>query len=99
MADGTLYAPLNYTSRRNYTGVNRMLLSAIARAENYSSGEWATYKAIAEAGGHVKKGEKGTGIVFWNRSFRVTETGKYFPNERAVIKAGYKLPQDVQNRL
>ena len=98
MADGTLYAPLNYTSRRNYTGVNRMLLSAIARAENYSSGEWATYKAIAEAGGHVKKGEKGTGIVFWNRSFRVTETGKYFPNERAVIKAGYKLPQDVQNK-
>ena len=98
MADGTLYAPLNYTSRRNYTGVNRMLLSAIARAENYSSGEWATYKAISEAGGHVKKGEKGTGIVFWNRSFRVTETGKYFPNERAVIKAGYKLPQDVQNK-
>jgi antirestriction protein ArdC len=98
MADGSLYAPLNYNTRRNYTGVNRMLLTAIARAEGYESGEWATYKAIAEAGGQVRKGEKGTGIVYWNRSFKVTETGKWYPNERAVIKAGFKLPQDLTNK-
>jgi len=98
MADGSLYAPLNYNTRRHYSGINRMLLTAIARAEGYESGEWATYKAITEAGGQVRKGEKGTGIVFWNRSFKVTETGKWYPNEQAVIKAGYKLPQDVQNK-
>lgn len=98
MADGSLYAPLNYATRRQYSGVNRMLLTAIARAEGYESGEWATYKAISEAGGQVRKGEKGTGIVYWNRSFKVTETGKWYPNERAVIKAGFKLPQDLQNK-
>ena len=42
---------------RPYSLLNQMLL--------LRPGEWATYKQIAEAGGQVRKGEKGSLVVFW----------------------------------
>jgi antirestriction protein ArdC len=48
--------PINYVTRKPYTGVNQWLLPA---------GEYATYKQVQEAGGHVKKGEKGWLVVFF----------------------------------
>lgn len=60
---GKLARPVNALTRRPYNGINVMLL--------WSSGqdcqEWATYKAWAKAGAQVRKGERGTQIIFWKR--------------------------------
>lgn len=53
--------PRNLLTKKPYRGVNVFLLIA----SNYASPYWLTYKQAQDLGGHVKKGEKGTPIVFW----------------------------------
>ena len=57
--------PKNLTTRREYRGINMFLLSMVRHCTGYESPYWLTYKQAQERGGHVRKGEKGTGIVFW----------------------------------
>ena len=57
--------PVNAVSGRNYRGINVPLLWAEAMEKGYQSDRWATFKQAKEAGGNVKRGEKGTTIVFW----------------------------------
>lgn len=54
--------PHNAVSGRAYNGVNFIVLSCAA----YASNGWLTYKQAKELGGNVRKGEKGTQIVFWS---------------------------------
>lgn len=49
-------APINWNTCKPYNGINRLLLD---------SGEYATFKQISAAGGKIKKGEKGSIIVFY----------------------------------
>ena len=53
-------APSNYVSRRSYRGINVWLLDG-----GYRSPYWLTYKQAKGIGGHVRRGERGTRIVFW----------------------------------
>ena len=55
----------NYYSRRPYRGINTLILSLTAMHHGYESPAWTTYKAAAERGAFVRKGEKSTKIVFW----------------------------------
>ncbi len=54
--------PANYATRKTYRGINWLLLSL----SQYPSPFWLTYKQAAEMGGTVRKGERGTQVVFWN---------------------------------
>ena len=54
--------PHNAATGRAYNGINWLVLSCSA----YTSDGWLTYKQAAELGGQVRKGEKGTHIVFWS---------------------------------
>lgn len=63
--DASAGMPHNFTSHRQYTGINVMLLWAAGIQSGYSSSAWLTYKQAKDKGGHVRKGEKGTQIVFW----------------------------------
>lgn len=53
--------PRNLISKREYRGINTMLLGC----QHYSSPYWLTYKQAQEMGGHVRKGEKSSLVVFW----------------------------------
>jgi antirestriction protein ArdC len=67
--------PANFGSRKSYRGINWFLLSF----SPYSCPFWLTYKQAAELKGSVRKGEKGTPVVFWNWVDSKTEkdaTGK-----------------------
>lgn len=59
----------NWVSGRPYTGINAMLLEA---------GEYATFKQIQDAGGTVKKGEKGHIVVFY-KLFETEDEDKKIP--------------------
>jgi hypothetical protein len=57
-------APHNGITGRYYRGYNRLYLGYVAHAKGYSDPRWMTYKQAKEAGAQVRKGEKGTTIVF-----------------------------------
>jgi len=54
--------PKNLISRKPYHGVNVLLLGM----QGYASPYWLTFKQAADMGAMVRKGEKGTPVVFWN---------------------------------
>ena len=52
-------SPMNIATRKPYRGINRLLLSGHTW--------WGTYNQIRRAGGHVRRGEKASGmVVFWS---------------------------------
>lgn len=53
------------TSGKEFWGVNVFLPSLVRHCTGYESPCWLTYKQAQERGGHVRRGENGTGIVFW----------------------------------
>jgi antirestriction protein ArdC len=53
--------PRNLVSKKPHRGVNFFLLSA----SKYVSPFWLTMRQANELGGHVRKGEESTAVVFW----------------------------------
>jgi antirestriction protein ArdC len=53
--------PKNLVSGRAYRGINVFLLAS----QGYGSPYWLTYKQATERGGHVRRGEHGSKVVFW----------------------------------
>jgi antirestriction protein ArdC len=66
--DGMLRRPVNAISKKPYRGINVPILWSTGRA----SPHWATYRAWSAAGAQVRKGEKGTMIVFWKEVTRAS---------------------------
>jgi len=58
-------APKSLASGKAYRGVNTFLLAAQGAMTGYASPYWITFKQALERGGHVRKGEKSTPVVFW----------------------------------
>lgn len=58
--------PVNRRTLKPYRGINIMLLWLAGNAHGFSSRYWLTYKQAHCMGGRVKKGEKGTQIMFWS---------------------------------
>jgi antirestriction protein ArdC len=57
--------PVNASGRRPYRGVNVLALWAAAEAGGYPSGIWATYRQWSALGAQVRRGERGSLVVFW----------------------------------
>ena len=64
----------NFINKREYRGINTILLSLTPYACPY----WASFKQISDKGGKVKEGEHGTTVVFW----------KYFKKEETDADTG-----------
>ncbi len=56
--------PHNFGSGRDYRGGNAVYLAMNALERGYADPRWGGYRQIQEAGGHVRKGEKGTPIMY-----------------------------------
>ena len=54
---GTLNGAFNRISKKPYSLLNQILLGR--------DGEWATFKQWTDLGGHIRKGEKASFVVFW----------------------------------
>ena len=53
-----------------YRGINVIMLWAAAMEKNYSCPLWLTYRQASELGGQVRKGEKGSLVVYANEIVR-----------------------------
>lgn len=56
--------PLNAATGRPYSGVNILLLWFAAIEQGRPSQRWLTYRQALTFGGNVRKGEKGTMVVY-----------------------------------
>ena len=56
--------PRNAISGRGYSGCNVPLLWCAAQERGFESPKWLTFKQALEAGGNVRKGEKGNMVVY-----------------------------------
>ena len=71
-AAGRITRPLrhNFTP---YKGINILMLWAAAELQGYACPIWLTFQQAKELGGHVKKGEHGSPVVFAS-TFKKTDT-------------------------
>ena len=61
---GERILPHNFGSGRDYRGGNAVYLTVQGLDRGYTDPRWGGYRQIQEAGGHVRKGEKGTPIMY-----------------------------------
>ncbi|WP_026871762.1 ArdC family protein [Inquilinus limosus] len=59
--------PRNAATGRRYSGINILILWDAAVACGFPSQNWLTYRQAVELGGHVRKGERGTTVVYADR--------------------------------
>ena len=59
--------PRNALSARSYSGINVLLLWGAVIANGWPSQSWLTFRQALEAGGSVRKGERGTTVVYADR--------------------------------
>lgn len=71
---GSLARPVNIASNKAYRGINVLALWVVAEARGFSHNLWGTYRQWQSAGAQVRKGEKGSLVVFY-KEFTVTEEG------------------------
>ena len=79
--------PTSLVTGRPYRGVNVFLLAMAGLAGGHASAYWTTYRQAQALGGQVRKGEKGTLVVFWKMldGEQVDpETGR--PDKRFVLR-------------
>ena len=72
-APGEQISQQNFHSSRDYRGGNAIYLAMSAVEKGYADPRWGGYRQITEAGGHVRKGEKGTPIMYVEYTTRTVE--------------------------
>ena len=91
-AAGRITRPLR-ASGIPYRGINVLMLWAAATAQGFSAPLWLTYNQAQELGGQVRKGEKGSLVVYANTIKRTEQdeaTGQDLEREIPFMK-GYTV--------
>ncbi|KQX19149.1 MULTISPECIES: ArdC family protein [unclassified Sphingomonas] len=68
--------PRNALTTRSYSGVNILILWGAVIAHGFPDQGWLTFKQALEAGGCVRKGERGTTVVYADRFTPEAEKAK-----------------------
>lgn len=76
--------PVNAASKRRYRGINILSCWVSARNRGYASQRWASFKQWQELGGRVRRGEKGTPIIFYS-----VKENEEKDERRAFIRSSY----------
>lgn len=72
--DGAVSRPLRH-NREPYSGINVLTLWASAMERGFQSPIWMTFKQALELGAYVRKGEKGSPVVYADKMLR-SEAGE-----------------------
>ena len=62
-----LAMPTNAATGRRYSGINVLILWAAVAEHGFPVQSWLTFKQALALGGHVRKGERGTTVVYADR--------------------------------
>ena len=81
-AKAPLGLPRSVATGRSYSGINVLILWGAAVAHGFPGQSWLTFRQALTLGGHVRKGERGTTVVYADRFIpedekkRARETGE-----------------------
>ena len=81
-AKAPLAMPQNASTARQYSGVNILILWGSVIERGFTGQSWLTFRQALSMGGHVRKGERGTTVVYADRftpddeKKRAAETGE-----------------------
>jgi antirestriction protein ArdC len=73
--------PKNASNGRQYSGVNVLILWGAVIEGGFAGQSWLTFRQALSLGGHIRKGERGTTVVYADRFVpsdekkRAAETG------------------------
>jgi antirestriction protein ArdC len=62
-----LAMPRNASTQRGYSGINVLILWGAVVEHGFSGQSWLTFRQALGLGGHVRKGERGTTVVYADR--------------------------------
>jgi antirestriction protein ArdC len=62
-----LAMPRNASTQRGYSGINVLILWGAVIEHGFSGQSWLTFRQALALGGHVRKGERGTTVVYADR--------------------------------
>jgi antirestriction protein ArdC len=82
-AAGPVSRPLRHNGQP-YAGINVLTLWASAMERHYAAPVWMTFKQAIELGGHVRRGEKGSPVVYADKMVK-TEDGDNGQDEERII--------------
>ena len=68
-----LALPKSAATGRHYSGVNILILWGAATEQGFTSQSWLTFRQALSLGGRVRKGERGTTVVYADRFVPVDE--------------------------
>ncbi len=89
--DGRIVKPLRHTGQP-YNGINVLMLWGAAVEAGYLSPFWMTFKQAKERGAHVKKGERGSLVVYANTLTTTEEQDDGTEEERSIpFMKGYTV--------
>ena len=57
--------PRNVATGKAYRGGNSVWLASVAEMRGYQDERWGTYKQVEGMGGQVRRGQRGSSILFW----------------------------------
>ncbi|MHB0952106.1 MAG: ArdC family protein [Allorhizobium sp.] len=85
---GRITRPLRHNGEP-YSGINILLLWSEAVSRGFSSPTWMTFRQATELGGHVRKGETGSTVVYANRlrKLETAENGDEVERDIPFLKA------------
>ena len=89
--DGRIVKPLRHNGMP-YNGINVLMLWGAAIEGGYCSPFWMTFKQAKEFGAHVKKGERGSLVVYANSITKTEEQDDGSEEERTIpFMKGYSV--------
>jgi len=83
----TAETPRNVVSKREYRGVNVLLLQSTA----FSSPNWLTFNQARDLGGGVKRGERGCPVIFWKIYDKTNASAAEGENDRRFVLRYYTV--------
>lgn len=81
--------PKNAATQKPYRGINTLTLWSASRGKGYASPTWATLRQWNAMGAHIRKGEKGSTIVFFKPAVDSDEPDSRLPKSarrRFILK-------------
>ncbi|ESZ27551.1 zincin-like metallopeptidase domain-containing protein [Mesorhizobium sp. L2C067A000] len=86
--------PVNIKTAKRYRGINILMLASAGQSRGFGDNRWGSYRQWQSIGGQVRKGEKGTLIVFYKDSFG-SSTAQQGDNDAGQSNRRYVLRTSI----
>ncbi len=78
-----IFFPINASTKKPYRGINVFVLLEETLRKGFSTPAWMTYRQASDLGGNVRKGERGTDVVFYSR---LNKTAKRQKDDEVLVE-------------